>query len=137
MCHIDWNQLIFLTLSIWHMLSLSLLHHLKRKWCCTSDRYGIYLSYICVHSQSPAYPSEIVEYPSYNSLSMVSPFCRRAKCSVLPEDRCHIGRSALQTALMTASSMPFWQSSSPLIQDLPEHYPYHHRKNMPHPQDLW
>ena len=31
-----------------------------------------------VHSQSPAYPREMVEYPPYNSLSMVSPFFRRA-----------------------------------------------------------
>ena len=29
------------------------------------------------HSQSPAYPSEIVEYPPYSSLSMGSPFFKR------------------------------------------------------------
>ena len=40
------------------------------------------------------------------------------KCSVLPEDRCHIGRSALQT-VMTAHQCLFTECH-PLIKDLPE-----------------
>ena len=38
--------------------------------CSVCDLPVIYL----VHSYNPAYPNDIVEYPSYSNLSIVSPF---------------------------------------------------------------
>ena len=81
-----------------------------------------------VHSQSPAYPSEIVEYPPYSSLSIGLALLQTCKCSILPEDRCHIGRSALQT-VMTAHQCLFTRVPA-AHQRSPRTYPYPHRKNM-------
>ena len=106
-CHTGWNQCYvrfpFCTCIV------QMTHDFQCKWCAIRSVCGNSFIYL-VHSQSPAYPREMVEYPPYNNLSMVSPFFRRASAPFC--QRIGATSEGVPFNLSCLAINALWQSSS-------------------------
>ena len=87
-----------MVVSFFHLLQAAFICSMIRiaNGVALRDRCGSCRSGSGTHSQSPAYPSEIVEYPLYSRLIDRLAFLEPGDRAVLPQDRSRIRKRSLE-----------------------------------------